>query len=80
MTAQVEAGIATPVGEVGMLRQPLIVRRLHIGGFCQTGLPHIGGEQAVDIVLHEHVDVLLHGRQERRFEEGDLRQLEMLGI
>ena len=79
MSTEVEA-IAAPVLEVGVLGEPLVVRTGLVLRVGQTGLTYIGREQTVNVVLEQHLDVEIHGRLHRAIQEGDLFQVEMLGI
>ena len=80
VAAQVEARVAAPVGEVGVLRQPVIVLAGLVGGRCQSGLAHEGCQQAVDVVLHQQFDVFVQGGLHRTVEQGDLLQVEVLRV
>ena len=79
VAAEVEAGVA-PVGEVRVARGPLVVRRLLVRRLGQSGLAHVGRQQAVDVVFHEHLDVLVHGCLHRTVEQCHLLQVEVFGI
>ena len=80
MTTEVEASIATPVLEVGVLGEPLVVGAAGILCVGQSGLTDIGCEQTIDIILQQHLDIQIHGCLHRSVEECYFFQVKMLGI
>ena len=80
MSAEVEAGIAAPVLEVGVLLLPLVVGTLRVGSGRESCLPYEGRQKAVGVVLEQHVDVLVLCGLERSVEQCYLLQVEMLRI
>ena len=79
MTAQVKRRVA-PVREVRMLRQPLVVAAARVRGRCQTRLTYIRRQQSVNVILQQHLDILVHGRLHRAVKQCHLFQIEMFGI
>ena len=79
MTVEIEAVVA-PVHKRGVQLGVVVILVTGIGGGGESGLAHIGREQAVHIVLQEHLVVQEHRPLQGRVEQGNLAQFEMTGI
>ena len=79
VSAQVEVRIA-PVDEVGVFRQPLIIRTVAVFGRGQSCLSHVGRQQSVCVIFEQRLKVQLHSRFHRAVEQRHLFQVKMFGI
>ena len=79
MSLKVET-VVTPVGERGMLGDPLVVGTLLVGGVAQTSLTHIGCEEAVCVILEQCLEIEVHGGLHRSVKQGDLIEVEVFGV
>ena len=79
MTVEVEV-VASPVGERRMLLLPLVVTAAVVGSGSKPRLPDVGCQQTIHVILHQHLEVHLHGCLHRSVEQRHLREVEMLGI